>query len=65
MSDIGFDFKEVKKQVNKELNEDRIKKATVKYKAKLESVERARQILRNEERELEALEQELSEGVGL
>lgn len=65
MSDIGFDFKDVKKEVTKELTADRVKKAKTKYKAKLESVERARQVLRNEERELAALEQELSEGVGL
>lgn len=62
---VGFDFDEVKKQVTKDLLDDRIKKAKSKYKTKLESVERARQILRNEERELSALEQELSEGVGL
>ena len=64
MSDIGFDFKDVKKAVQADLNKERIDKAKVKYKAQLTKVEQAKQILRNEERALEALEHELSEGVG-
>lgn len=51
----------VRKEAEKEIREERLKKAKATYKKKLEDIAKARQVLRNLERELEMLELELKD----
>lgn len=61
--DIGIDFKQVRKEATQQLQEERIQEATKKFKAKIKEVEAARTVLRNLERELDVLEDELQAGL--
>ena len=59
----AFDVKSAKDKALAEIQKERIEEATVKIKAKLKALETARLVVRNLERELEALEDELSHGL--
>lgn len=50
-----------KQLAEKELKEERVKEATAKIKSKLKEIEKAKQIVKNLERELEDLELEISQ----
>lgn len=51
----------VRKEAEKEIREECLKKAKATYKKKLEDISKAKQVLRNLERELEMLEMELKD----
>lgn len=58
-----FDVQSAKDKALAEITKERIEKATVKIKKKLQEIEAAKLILKNLEREMEALEDELSHGL--
>lgn len=58
-----FNVKTAKEAALAELNKERIEEATVQIKSKLQEIEAAKLVLANLEREMEALEDELSHGL--
>lgn len=58
-----FNVKAAKEKALAEIQEERIKNASEQIKSKLHEIEAAKVVLANLERELEALEDELSHGV--
>lgn len=57
-----FDVKELSDEVDKELAKDLMKKAKIKIIEKKKEILAARKILKNLERELEDIQQDLIEG---
>jgi UPF0288 family protein (methanogenesis marker protein 3) len=56
-----FDIKKAKEEAEREIAEERVKRAKEKIKAKLREVEAAKKILANHQRELDDLYAELSQ----
>ncbi len=63
MEAAKFDVQAAKDKAQAEITKERIDKATIKIKSKLQEIETAKLILANLEREMEALEDELSHGL--
>jgi len=59
----NFDVKAAKDKAKAEITKERIEEATKKLKAKLQEIAATEVILNNLNRELEALEDELSHGL--
>lgn len=57
-----MDAKEIKLQAQKELREEKETEARKKFAVKLRELEKAKQIIKNIEREIEDLEDELTHG---
>lgn len=55
------DVKKAKEEALKEVNEEREKEAKIKIKSKLNELEKSRKVVKNIERELEDLYDELSQ----
>lgn len=60
---MSFDVKKAKEAALAELTKERIEKATKKIKQKMQELETAKLVVKNIEREMEALEDELSVGL--
>jgi len=60
---MSFDVKAAKEKAKAEINKERIEEATVQIKAKMQEIEAAKLVVKNLEREMEALEDELSAGL--
>lgn len=58
-----FDIKKAKEEAEKEIAEERVKKAKEKIKLKLREIDAAKKILANHQRELDDLYAELSQDV--
>jgi len=56
-----MNIKEIKKQALEEFNEEKAKEAKSKIKSKLKELDRAEKVVANIKRELEDLEDELSQ----
>ena len=63
VTDMKISIKDIRKEAENELKEERIVTAKRKMKAKLEAIDNAERILNNLKRELEELEYELSQGI--
>ena len=59
---MSLDFKKIKEDAQKEFDEERETVAKRKIKAKLKELDTAKQVVKNLERELEDLEDELQQG---
>lgn len=60
---VDFNVSAAKEAALAELNKERIEEATIQIKSKLQEIEAAKLVLANLEREMEALEDELSHGL--
>ena len=63
VTDMKISIKDIRKEAENELKEERMVTAKRKMKAKLEAIDNAERILNNLKRELEELEYELSQGI--
>lgn len=59
---MGINFKEVKKQVQKEVLEEQKERAVRLYTGKLRELNEAKNVVSNLEREIELLEEKIEEG---